>query len=202
MVAYMSRNFFSRGVLNEHDILRYILAKYNVTLRVTTFEVGAGVGWGGGWGAGGGAAAAAAACLPLPAVPAAASRGGRPPARRGWGARLRGVGGTGGAGRLAAERRRLPPCPTSRPPTSSTPRHAPSHPRHTLSAPSPPRLPSLPPPLQEPLLEAMELLQHADVLIGMHGAGWTNGMFVKHGAVAMQMFPYGWRLPDNSTIRG
>jgi hypothetical protein len=39
VVAYMSRNFFSRGVLNEHDILRYILAKYNVTLRVTTFEV-------------------------------------------------------------------------------------------------------------------------------------------------------------------
>lgn len=56
--------------------------------------------------------------------------------------------------------------------------------------------------LQEPLLEAMELLQHSDVVIGMHGAGWTNGMFVKHGAVAMQMFPYGWRLPDNSTIRG
>lgn len=92
VVAYMSRNFFSRGVLNEHDILRYILANYNVTLRVTTFE--------------------------------------------------------------------------------------------------------------EPLLEAMELLQHSDVVIGMHGAGWTNGMFVKHGAVAMQMFPYGWRLPDNSTIRG
>jgi hypothetical protein len=40
------------------------------------------------------------------------------------------------------------------------------------------------------------------VVIGMHGAGWTNGMFVKHGAVALQMFPYGWRLPDNSTIRG
>ena len=39
MVTYMSRNFFSRGVLTEHDILRYILAKYNVTLRVTTFEV-------------------------------------------------------------------------------------------------------------------------------------------------------------------
>ena len=39
VVTYMSRNFFSRGVLNEHDILRYILAKYNVTLRVTTFEV-------------------------------------------------------------------------------------------------------------------------------------------------------------------
>jgi hypothetical protein len=39
----MSRNFFSRGVLNEHDVLRYILSRYNVTLRVTTFEVGWGV---------------------------------------------------------------------------------------------------------------------------------------------------------------
>lgn len=48
----------------------------------------------------------------------------------------------------------------------------------------------------------MELLQHTDVMIGMHGAGWTNGMFIKHGAVTLQMFPYGWRLPDNSTIRG
>lgn len=27
------------------------------------------------------------------------------------------------------------------------------------------------PPPQEPLLEAMELLQHTDVIIGMHGAG-------------------------------
>lgn len=33
----------------------------------------------------------------------------------------------------------------------------------------------------------MELLQHTDVLLGMHGAGWTNGMFIKHGAVAMQV---------------
>jgi hypothetical protein len=39
VVTYMSRNFFSRGVLNEPDILRYILSNYNVTLRVTTFEV-------------------------------------------------------------------------------------------------------------------------------------------------------------------
>ena len=81
----------------------------------------------------------------------------------------------------------------------------------TISPPCPavPRLPPcLGPPalhciaLQEPLLEAMELLQHTDVLLGMHGAGWTNGMFVKHSAVAMQMYPYGWKLPDNTTIRG
>eukprot|EP00887_Chlorella_sp_A99_P006086 scaffold22.g6086.t1 len=73
VVTYMSRNFFSRGVLNEQDILEYILTRYNVTLRVTTFE--------------------------------------------------------------------------------------------------------------EPLLEVMELFARTDVLIGM-------------------MFPYGWRLPDGSTIRG
>ena len=81
----------------------------------------------------------------------------------------------------------------------------------TISPPCPavPRLPPcLGPPalhciaLQEPLLEAMELLQHTDVLLGMHGAGWTNGMFVKHSAVAMQMYPYGWKLPDHTTIRG
>lgn len=47
VVTYMSRNFFSRGVLNEPDLLRYVLANYNVTLRVTTFEVC--LGWVAGW---------------------------------------------------------------------------------------------------------------------------------------------------------
>jgi hypothetical protein len=92
VVTYMSRNFFSRGIVNEKDILEYILSNYDVTLRVTTF--------------------------------------------------------------------------------------------------------------QEPLLQVMELLSHTDVLLGMHGAGWTNALFMKRGAVAMQMYPYGWRLPDNSTVRG
>ena len=92
VVTYMSRNFFSRGIVNEKDILAYILSRYDVTLRVTTF--------------------------------------------------------------------------------------------------------------QEPLLQVMELLSHTDVLLGMHGAGWTNALFMKRGAVAMQMFPYGWRLPNNSTVRG
>lgn len=40
VVTYMCRQFSSRGVLNELDILRYILNNYNVTLRVTTFQVG------------------------------------------------------------------------------------------------------------------------------------------------------------------
>jgi hypothetical protein len=92
VVTYMSRNFFSRGVLNEGDILAYVLARYNVTVRVTTFE--------------------------------------------------------------------------------------------------------------EPLHLVMDCLATTDVLIGMHGAGWTNGLFVKRGATTLQMYPYGWRLPDNSTLRG
>jgi hypothetical protein len=36
----------------------------------------------------------------------------------------------------------------------------------------------------------------------MHGAGWTNALFMKRGATTMQMYPYGWRLPNNSTVRG
>jgi len=92
VVTYMSRNFFSRGVLNEGDILAYVLARYNVTLRVTTFE--------------------------------------------------------------------------------------------------------------EPLHLVMDSLSTTDVMFGMHGAGWTNGLFLKRGATTMQMFPYGWRLPDNTTLRG
>jgi hypothetical protein len=88
----MSRNFFSRGVLNERDVLEYVLARYNVTLRVTTFE--------------------------------------------------------------------------------------------------------------EPLLQVMDLLGASDVMFGMHGAGWTNGLFVKRGATAAQLFPFGWRLPSNATVRG
>ncbi|GAB4816509.1 hypothetical protein N2152v2_003555 [Parachlorella kessleri] len=93
VVTYMMRNFFSRRVLNDHDILRYVLERYNVTLRVTTFE--------------------------------------------------------------------------------------------------------------EPLLEVLNLMQHTDVLIGMHGAGWTNALFIKHGATAVQLYPYGWRLPGGAgAIRG
>jgi len=92
VVTYMSRNFFSRGVLNEKDILDYVIRNYNVTMKVTTF--------------------------------------------------------------------------------------------------------------QEPLLQVMDLLAHSDVLFGMHGAGWTNTLFMKRGATTMQLYPYGWRLPDNSTVRG
>ncbi len=38
VVTYMSRNFFSRGVINEAAILKYLLLNYNVVLKVTTFQ--------------------------------------------------------------------------------------------------------------------------------------------------------------------
>ena len=55
---------------------------------------------------------------------------------------------------------------------------------------------------EEPMLEAIDLLSHTDVLLGMHGAGWTNGLFIKRGAAALQMLPFGWTRPDGTTIRG
>ena len=38
VVTYMSRNFFSRGVINEASILKYVLEHYKVVLKVTTFQ--------------------------------------------------------------------------------------------------------------------------------------------------------------------
>lgn len=44
---------------------------------------------------------------------------------------------------------------------------------------------------------------HTDVLVGMHGAGWTNALFIKDGASVLQLYPYGWRLKETGTmIRG
>ena len=45
---------------------------------------------------------------------------------------------------------------------------------------------------EEPLLEVMELMNSTDVFLGMHGAGWTNGLFIKEGASALQIHPFGW----------
>ena len=50
--------------------------------------------------------------------------------------------------------------------------------------------------------EAMQLMKHTDVFIGMHGAGMTNMMWVKPGAAVVQLFPYGWRLDSGELIRG
>jgi hypothetical protein len=55
----------------------------------------------------------------------------------------------------------------------------------------------------EPLMETMHLMNSTDVLIGMHGAGWTNAIFLKRGAAAMQLHPYGWKNPNTRIpIRG
>ena len=45
---------------------------------------------------------------------------------------------------------------------------------------------------QEPFLEIMDLMNKTDVLMGVHGAGWTNAIFLKHGAAGLQILPYGW----------
>lgn len=50
---------------------------------------------------------------------------------------------------------------------------------------------------------------HKDTHVHTHSSphpmpttGWTNGLFIKTGAAAVQMFPYGWRLPGGDAIRG
>ncbi len=56
--------------------------------------------------------------------------------------------------------------------------------------------------LQEPLPEVVDLMSTSDVVIGMHGAGWTNGLFLKRGAATLQLIPYGWVKEDGAIIRG
>jgi capsular polysaccharide biosynthesis protein len=58
---------------------------------------------------------------------------------------------------------------------------------------------------EEPMLEVIQLMGSTDVLIGMHGAGWTNAIFLKPGAAALQLHPYGWYVERHgkfNTIRG
>jgi hypothetical protein len=58
---------------------------------------------------------------------------------------------------------------------------------------------------EEPFLETMDLMNSTDILIGMHGAGWTNGLFLKPGAGGLQLHPYGWLVNVGRkvvTIRG
>ena len=115
VVTYMARHGFSRSVLNEHDLLQYILSRYNVTLRVTTFQVRLWEGKGAGM------------CLYC------------------WPSCTPGL-----AGWLAG-------CPLGELQYKRLGRKS----RCCCC------------PLQEPLLEVVELLQRTDVLIGMHGAGET-----------------------------
>jgi hypothetical protein len=56
--------------------------------------------------------------------------------------------------------------------------------------------------LQEPLPDVVDLMSTSDVVIGMHGAGWTNGLFLKRGAATLQLIPYGWVKEDGAIIRG
>ena len=53
------------------------------------------------------------------------------------------------------------------------------------------------------MYEMMELMNSTDVLIGVHGAGWTNALFLKPGGAALQLHPYGWQESyRKSPIRG
>ena len=54
----------------------------------------------------------------------------------------------------------------------------------------------------EPLMEAHNLMNNTDVLIGMHGAGWTNGLFLRPGVAGLQMFPYGWEIKNDTDTTG
>ena len=56
-------------------------------------------------------------------------------------------------------------------------------------------------PSQEPLAEVVALMGRTDVLLGMHGGSWANALFLKGGAAALQLFPYGWGRPG-SRLRG
>jgi hypothetical protein len=59
---------------------------------------------------------------------------------------------------------------------------------------------------EEPFLEMMDLMNSTDIMMGMHGAGWTNGLFLKPGAGGLQIHPYGWLMVNAwrhiVTIRG
>ena len=50
--------------------------------------------------------------------------------------------------------------------------------------------------------EAQQLLAHTDLFLGMHGAGLTNSMWGKPGAVVLQLLPYGWKRPNGTIVRG
>lgn len=86
--------------------------------------------------------------------------------------------------------------PTRRPHFESS-RLPPAGPRR----PPPSRLPSLPPVWAQTffngsLLEHVRLVAAADVFIGMHGAGFTHGLFLRRGAVVVQVLPYSIFQPD------
>ena len=55
------------------------------------------------------------------------------------------------------------------------------------------------------LPEETELFADADVVAGVHGAGFTNLLFCHPGCVAVELFPYGYPSPwftEVSAVRG
>ena len=146
VVVYMSRNSSGRGVLNEEELLRYIVSRYNVTLRVTTFAE------------------------PMDVAMDMLS--------------VSGVVGTVDAC--------LRSCSSS---TSTLPHWARGGALHVrrvaLSCASLLSCCLLPLVLVNRVFASwvFAFLQKTDVLLGMHGAGWTNALFVKQGATGLQVLP-------------
>ena len=56
--------------------------------------------------------------------------------------------------------------------------------------------------LQEHEGAAADILRATDVLIGPAGPHWSHAVFLKPGAVSLQLLPYGWRLKDGSLLSG
>jgi Glycosyltransferase 61 len=50
--------------------------------------------------------------------------------------------------------------------------------------------------------ETIDLMQRTAVLIGNHGAGLTNVLFMRPGAALLQLVPYGWEYEPGKIIRG
>ena len=56
--------------------------------------------------------------------------------------------------------------------------------------------------LSESVQAVADIMADTDVLIGSHGPGWMHSMFLKSGAVALQLLPYGWKTENGDLIRG
>lgn len=56
--------------------------------------------------------------------------------------------------------------------------------------------------LSENLDVVADTLSDTDVLIGMHQPEWMSAIFLRPGAVTLQLHPFGWRLADGSLLRG
>ena len=48
----------------------------------------------------------------------------------------------------------------------------------------------------------VRLMQHSHALVGQHGAGLVNGMFLPNGALVVEVRPYGFDPDENFVWRG